>query len=155
MELKNMKKKILQLYVVGLKMKRVYINGLLTGQGSFHLQRMILNEDYAPVIKSNRFILLSAFDDKGNLVGPLFIRYPDEEDDSIVRVGYVIVDPALRGRGNGKKMLQLAIDYAKNTLCAPKITLGIYGNGVGNILTLAELILTQIASKSKGRLWKS
>lgn len=40
-------------------------------------------------------------DDGGKLVGHLCIRYPDEEDDSIVRFGFVIVDPALRGCGNG------------------------------------------------------
>lgn len=87
-----------------------------------------LNEEYAPMIKGNRFIPLSAVDDKGNLVGHLYIRYPYENDDSIVRFGFVIVDPLLRGCGNGKKMLQLAINYAKNTLHASKITLGVFSN---------------------------
>lgn len=96
--------------------------------GKFPLAGQDLNEDYAPMIKSGRFIPLSAFDDSGNLVGHLYIRYPDEHDDRIVRFGFVIVDPVLRGRGNGKKMLQLAIDYAKNILCASKITLGVFTN---------------------------
>ena len=96
--------------------------------GKFPLTDNDLNEDYAPMIQSNRFIPLCAFDDKGNLVGHLYIRYPDENDDSIVRFGFVIVDPVLRGHGNGKKMLQLAIDYAKNILHASKITLGVFTN---------------------------
>lgn len=96
--------------------------------GKFPLADNDLNENYAPVIKSNRFIPLSAVDNKGNLVGHLFIRYPDEKDDSIVRFGFVIVDSALRECGNGKKMLQLAIDYAKNILHASKITLGVFTN---------------------------
>lgn len=87
-----------------------------------------LNNEYAPMIKGNRFIPLSAVDDKGNLVGHLCIRFPNENDDSIVRFGFVIVDPFFRGCGNGKKMLQLAIDYAKNTLQASKITLGVFAN---------------------------
>ena len=96
--------------------------------GKFPLADNVLNEDYAPMSKSNRFIPLSAFDDNGNLVGHMYIRYPDEANNSIVRFGFVILDPDLRGYGNGKKMLQLAIDYAKNILCASKITLGVFTN---------------------------
>ncbi len=96
--------------------------------GKFPITDNDLNEDYAPMIKGNRFIPLSAVDDKGNLVGHLYIRYPYENDDSIVRFGFVIVDPLLRGCGNGKKMLQLAINYAKDTLHASKITLGVFSN---------------------------
>ena len=96
--------------------------------GKFPLSGNELNEDYAPMIKSSRFIPLNAFDDKGRLVGHLHIRYPDEADNSIVRFGFVIVDSILRGQGNGKKMLQLAIDYAKNILKVSKITLGVFSN---------------------------
>ena len=96
--------------------------------GKFPLTDNDLNENYAPMIKSDRFIPLSAFDDAGNLVGHLFIRYPNENDDSSVRFGFVIVDSALRGCGNGKRMLQLAISYARNTLHASKITLGVFAN---------------------------
>ncbi|MDE6387568.1 MAG: GNAT family N-acetyltransferase [Lachnospiraceae bacterium] len=96
--------------------------------GKFPLADDDLNENYAPMMKGNRFIPLCAFDDNGNLVGHLYVRYPDENDDSIVRFGFVIVAPVLRGCGNGKKMLRLAIDYAKNTLNASKITLGVFTN---------------------------
>lgn len=61
-------------------------------------------------------------------MGHLRIRYPDDADDYTVRFGFVIVDPAIRGIGNGKRMLQLAIDYAKNILHASKITLGVFTN---------------------------
>lgn len=54
--------------------------------GKFPITDNDLNEDYAPMIKGNRFIPLSAVDDKGNLVGHLYIRYPKENDDSIVRL---------------------------------------------------------------------
>ena len=96
--------------------------------GKFPLANDDLNKHYAPMIKSNKFIPLCAFDEQGNLVGHLFIRYPDAADDSIVRFGFVIVDPAVRGHGNGKRMMQLAIDYAKNILCVSKITLGVFSN---------------------------
>lgn len=96
--------------------------------GEFPLANNALNEEYTSMMKSNRFIPLSAFDDDNNLVGHLLIRYPEENDDSIVRFGFVIVAPAIRGCGNGKKMLQLAIDFSKNDLCASKITLGVFTN---------------------------
>ena len=96
--------------------------------GKFPLSDNDLNEEYAPRLNSNRFIPLCAFDDRGKLAGHLYIRYPDEADNSTVRFGFVIVDPVLRGHGNGKKMLQLAIDYAKNVLGASKITLGVFAN---------------------------
>lgn len=96
--------------------------------GKFPVSGNDINENYAPRIASKRFIPLSAFDDANHLVGHLYIRYPDEEDDTTVRFGFVIIDPTLRGHGNGKKMLQLAMDYAKNTLGASKITLGVFTN---------------------------
>lgn len=96
--------------------------------GTFPIADEALNEHYAPVIKSDKFIPLSAVDEEGNLVGHIRIRYPDEADDSTVRFGFVIVDPVLRGCGNGKRMLQLAIDYAQNVLCASQITLGVFTN---------------------------
>lgn len=96
--------------------------------GKFPLQDNDLNESYAPMIKNKKFIPLSAFDDKNNLVGHLFIRYPYETDNSIVFFGFVIIDPILRGHGNGKRMLELAIEYAKNELYASKITLRVFTN---------------------------
>ena len=96
--------------------------------GTFPLAEDALNEHYAPMAKCDKFIPLSALDEEGNLVGHIRIRYPDEADNHTVRFGFVIVDPDLRGRGNGKQMMQLAIDYAKNVLCASKITLGVFTN---------------------------
>lgn len=96
--------------------------------GRFPLADDDLNAFYAPVIGDRHFIPLSAVDEKGTLIGHLRIRYPDEADKSTVRFGFVIVDPALRGQGFGKEMLRLAIDYAKNVLCATRITLGVFSN---------------------------
>ncbi len=96
--------------------------------GIFPITEHHLNDAYAPMIRSDRFIPLSAFDDNGNLVGHLCIRYPNENDDRTVRFGFVIVAPVLRGYGNGKKILQRAMDYAKNILHASKITLGVFTN---------------------------
>ena len=54
------------------------------------------------------------------------IRYPDDSDDYTVRFGFVIVDPAIRGLGNGKRMLQLAWF----SLCNPKAHTISYAPGI-------------------------
>lgn len=96
--------------------------------GKFPLMDDDLNKDYEPVISSDSFIPLSAVDEMDNVVGHLFIRYPDETDNSTVRFGYVIVNPEIRGCGKGKEMLRLAVDYARDVLNASKITLGVFAN---------------------------
>ncbi len=65
--------------------------------------------------------------DEGGPVGHLILRYTNEEK-SVIRFGFVIVDDSKRGRGYGKKMLQMAIRYAFDMLKAEKITLGVFEN---------------------------
>lgn len=96
--------------------------------GKFPLLDDDLNRNYESVIISDKFIPLSAIDEEDNIVGHLFIRYPNEKENSTVRFGYVIVNPTIRGCGKGKEMLHLAIDYVKNVLNAAKITLGVFTN---------------------------
>ena len=48
--------------------------------GKFPLAVNALNDDYALRIKSGRFVPLSALDDDKNLIGHLYIRYPEEGD---------------------------------------------------------------------------
>lgn len=78
----------------------------------FPIGKYELDEHYAPQIKEGRFYPLSAVDEAGNLCGHLTVRYVGEGDDN-VRIGYVILKPELRGKGYGKELVSLAIDYAK------------------------------------------
>ena len=59
------------------------------------------------------------------IVGHILLRYPTE-DRTLVRFGFVIVDDSKRGKGYGKQLLRLTIDYAKRKLGAQKITLGVF-----------------------------
>lgn len=61
----------------------------------------------------------------GRIVGHIMLRYPSE-DKNVIRLCFVIVDDAFRGMGYGRKLLQLAIDYARNILHAKRITLGVF-----------------------------
>ena len=58
-------------------------------------------------------------------IGHILLRFPSE-DKSVIRFGFVIVDDSKRGKGYGKQMLRLAIDYAQQELGAQKITLGVF-----------------------------
>ena len=61
----------------------------------------------------------------GAIVGHILLRFPSE-DKSVIRFGFVIVDDSKRGKGYGKQLLRLAIDYAQHELGAQKITLGVF-----------------------------
>ena len=77
-------------------------------------------------LQSDDFFPVTAID--GNkIIGHLILRYLDENKETL-RFGFVIVDDKIRGRGYGKKMLQLAIQYAFETLKATRITLGVFEN---------------------------
>ncbi len=85
-------------------------------------------ENYEMQLKKGRFYPLTAVDEKENVIGHFIIRYPKADDDSSVRFGFVIVDPSLRGKGYGKEMLLLGIDYVKEHLSASRIDLGVFEN---------------------------
>jgi len=59
------------------------------------------------------------------VIGHILLRYPTE-DKTLVRFGFVIVDDTKRGKGYGKQMLRLAIEYAHWELGARCITLGVF-----------------------------
>ena len=87
-----------------------------------------IKTNYAPQLKTGRFFPLTAEDDNGNIMGHFIIRYPRDDDDNSVRFGFVIVDPSLRGKGYGKEMLRLGIEYVKEHLSVSRIDLGVFEN---------------------------
>ena len=74
----------------------------------------------------DNFYPLTLVDESGP-VGHLILRYTNEAK-SVIRFGFVIVDDSKRGRGYGKKMLEMAIRYAFDMLKAEKITIGVFEN---------------------------
>ena len=53
---------------------------------------------------------------------------PLSRGSKYVRFGFVIVNPSCRGKGYGKEMLLLAIQYVKEHLTATRIDLGVFEN---------------------------
>nr|MCR4602603.1 GNAT family N-acetyltransferase [Prevotella sp.] len=84
-------------------------------------------EDMDAQYADDNIFPFTAIDNNGKIVGHLMLRYPGESKN-VVRFGFVIVSNELRGMGYGKRMLQLAIEKAKNEFGAKKITLGVFDN---------------------------
>lgn len=74
----------------------------------------------------DNFYPMTAVDANGP-VGHLILRYTDKEK-TIIRLGFIIVDDSKRGIGYGKRMIQMAMQYAFDMLKAEKITLGVFDN---------------------------
>ena len=76
--------------------------------------------------EEDNFYPFTACDEK-RIVGHFILRYTGG-DHSVLRIGFVIVDNNRRGQGCGKKMIQLAVDYAFRIAGARRVTLGVFEN---------------------------
>ena len=78
-------------------------------------------EKFAKTGEAMRFTAL----DETEVAGFFPIRNPKNTLDEL-RFGFVIVDPHKRGKGVGKAMLQLWLDFAFGIYKAEKVTLGVF-----------------------------
>ena len=83
----------------------------------------LLSEQFSTVTNLMAF---TAIDDN-ETVGFFTIRRPTETFEEL-RFGFVVVDFQKRGKGYGKKMLQLGLKYAKEIYGAKKVSLGVFEN---------------------------
>ena len=84
-------------------------------------------EDMQAQYAAENVFPFTALDDEGKVVGHIMLRYLDPSK-TVIRLGFVIVDDQLRGKGYGKQMVQLAIQKAKHEFGAQKVTLGVFDN---------------------------
>ena len=90
------------------------------------------------------------------IVGHILLRFPSE-DKSVIRFGFVIVDDSKRGKGYGKQLLRLAIDYAQRELGAQKISLGVFcdnHSGIECYKSVGFRITGEDAYSIDGEEWK-
>lgn len=91
---------------------------------SFPLNKVDIVDVYEKMGKNGDFFPFVAVLD-GKTVGHLVMWIIDPYT---VRFGFIILDPAMRGEGLGKRMLTIAKKYATENFGAKKINLGVFLN---------------------------
>lgn len=95
--------------------------------GDYPIKAEDINLNYKQCSEQGNFYPMTLVDDNENVVGHLILRNPGE-DKSVVRLGFIIVDNKIRGKGYGKFLMKFAIKYAKEELKASEINLGVFKN---------------------------
>lgn len=86
-----------------------------------------LNNYYREFQNSNSFWQMTAFDGNKIPIGHFTMRFIDDEM-KIVRLGFIILDDKMRGKGYGKKMIELGLKYSFDILKVDKVTLDVFTN---------------------------
>ena len=99
--------------------------------GKFPVSAAVIDEKYragnGDCGEPDNFYPWTAFDDQNGAVGHFIMRYLNG-DNRILRFGWVIVDPSIRGKGYGTGMLRAGLKYAFEILDAEVVTIGVYEN---------------------------
>ena len=94
----------------------------------FPIEADDINRFYKQASEKSNFYPMTLIEDE-RIIGHLILRNTDKNNE-IIRLGFIIVDPNLRRQGYGKKLLNLAIGYAKNDLKSKEINLGVFENNI-------------------------
>ena len=88
-----------------------------------------INRNYFTSKQTTNFYPFTLEED-GKIIGHLILRNPGDNKE-VIRMGFIIVDNSIRGKGYGKALINAAIEYAKETLGAKEINLGVFVNNDG------------------------
>ena len=97
------------------------------------------------------------FCDEGNAIGHFIMRPLENENVKTVRMGFIIVDSTIRGKGYGKAMLKEALKHAFAALGAKRVTLGVFENNPKALRCYKSVGFRQwseTACKINGEEWK-
>lgn len=98
------------------------------GQFSFPLTIEQLDEYFSRwCLKEEGGFLMTALDSEGKPAGHFILRLLDYEAES-VRIGFIVVDPAARGKGYGRQMISQALRYVFDVLGMKRVSLGVFEN---------------------------
>lgn len=97
---------------------------------TFPITEVDMNKKYidcnGDCTQPDNFFPMTAFDESG-VAGHLIMRFTDE-NKTVLRFGFVIVDDSKRGKGYGKEMICLALKYAFEIMKVEKVTIGVFEN---------------------------
>lgn len=85
-----------------------------------------MNSYHQQYIEGHNSIAFTMVDGE-EIVGYITLRTP-ADDSSEQRLGFVIVDDSKRGKGLGKALVCMAVDYAFSKLGTTKVSLGVFDN---------------------------
>ncbi len=85
-----------------------------------------MNSYYHQYIDGHDSIALTMVDGE-DTVGYITLRIP-ADDRTEQRLGFVIVDDSKRGKGLGKALVSMTVDYAFSKLGVTKVSLGVFEN---------------------------
>jgi len=114
-------------------------------------------EDMAGQYAASNIHPLTAEDEKGNIIGHIMIRIPNAAQPQKVRLGFIIVDDTLRGKGYGRQLILQTIEYAKQNLNATHISLGVFINNPSALHCYESVGFKEIGKESypiDGELWE-
>lgn len=94
---------------------------------TFPLTPLDINSFYEFCLTTDKIYPYTLVDDN-KVVGHFILRIPDKNTPSTLRLGFVIINSSLRGRGYGKALMAEAIKCAHDTLNAKKLTLEVFIN---------------------------
>lgn len=91
--------------------------------GAYPISPEVLEQSYADCGPDGPWPLVMT--DDGVPAAHLLMRRPTQ-DRSVIRFGFVLLDPARRGRGDGHQLLTMALDHAFRFLGASRVTIGVF-----------------------------
>lgn len=94
--------------------------------GKYPLKGGEINANYKKCAE-NCFFKPFMVEENGTPIGHFILRNPTA-DPRVFRIGFVLVDKNLRGKGYGQKIIQLAVRYAYDKLNATQVNLGVFIN---------------------------
>jgi len=109
------------------------------------------NNNNGACTEPDNFYPWTAIDDDDRAVGHFIMRYTGG-DSRQLRFGWVIVDDTLRGKGYGKQMLTLGLEYVFDILKVDRVTIGVFENNEPAYLCYkkAGFVGTEISRMSLG-----
>lgn len=95
------------------------------GKFEFPLTLQQLTDYYERYEQDEHAWMFTALDREGNVTGHFSMRMADYEKESI-HMGFIVLGPNQRGKGNGKEMVSLALQYAFGILRVSRVTLHVF-----------------------------
>lgn len=123
----------------------------------YPITAQMMNQHYDGMASDDSCWQMTAFDETG-VVGHFTMRFTSHKKN-IIRLGFVILSDRARGRGLGKEMLRLALNYSFYTLKVDKVTLGVFANNPSAYFCYKAVGFQDVASNGEayliqGEVWK-